>query len=91
MRLYLPDSWLDAPARLDKAGVPGAERRRLSKGRIALELLDRVRAEGLPSGVVAADSGYDIPPFPSLTWDGYSWAGGIRLPSWAGFQPRRGP
>src|SRR5262249_4864795 len=46
MRLYLPDSWLDDPARLDKAGVPAAQRRRLSKGQIALELLDRVRGEG---------------------------------------------
>src|ERR687889_460206 len=60
MRLYLPDSWLDDPARLDKAGVPEAERRRLSKGQIALELLDRVRAEGLPGGGVVADSGYGI-------------------------------
>jgi SRSO17 transposase len=60
MRLYLPDSWLDDPARLDKAGVPKAERRRLSKGQIALELLDRARAEGLPGGLVVADSGYGV-------------------------------
>src|SRR3954451_2603061 len=60
MRLYLPDSWLDDPGRLDKAGVPAAERRRLSKGRIALELLDRVRGEGLPGGLVVADSGYGV-------------------------------
>src|SRR5919199_2040769 len=60
MRLYLPDSWLDDPARLAKAGVPEAERRRLSKGQIALELLDRVRGEGLPGGVVVADSGYGV-------------------------------
>jgi SRSO17 transposase len=40
--------------------VPEAERRRLSKGRIALELLDRARAEGLPGRVVVADSGYGI-------------------------------
>jgi SRSO17 transposase len=60
MRLYLPDSWLGDPARLDKAGVPEAERRRLSKGQIALELLDRVRADGLPGGVVVADSGYGV-------------------------------
>src|SRR3954462_9585299 len=60
MRLYLPESWLGDPARLGKAGVPEAERRRLSKGQIALELLDRVRGEGLPGGVVVADSGYGV-------------------------------
>jgi hypothetical protein len=32
----------------------------------------------------------DTPPFPTLTWDTYSWAGEVRLPSWAGFQSRRG-
>src|SRR5947209_8780921 len=60
MRLYLPDSWLGDPARLDKAGVPQAERRRLSKGQIALELLDRVRGGGLAGKVVVADSGYGV-------------------------------
>ena len=48
MRLYLPDSWLDDPARLDKARVPEGERRPLSKGQIALELLDQARARGAP-------------------------------------------
>jgi hypothetical protein len=37
------------------------------------------------------DNAIDIPPFPLLTWDDYSWAGEVRLPSWAGFQSRRGP
>ena len=60
MRLYLPESWLSEPARLDRAGVPGAERRSLTKGRIALELLDRVRGEGLPGGLVVADAGYGV-------------------------------
>src|SRR3954453_22431837 len=45
MRLYLPESWLNDPARLDNAGVPQEHRRQLSKGQIALELLDQVRAE----------------------------------------------
>src|SRR5947209_6287259 len=60
MRLYLPESWLGDEARLDKAKVPGDERRPLTKGQIALELLDRVRAEGLPGGFVVADSGYGV-------------------------------
>jgi SRSO17 transposase len=58
MRLYLPDSWLADPAQLDQAGVPEDERRRLTRGQIALELLDRVRGEGLPGEVVVADSEY---------------------------------
>src|SRR5215210_3551598 len=56
MRLYLPDSWLDDPGRLDRAKVPAGERRSLTKGEIALQLLDRVRAEGLPGGLVVADA-----------------------------------
>ena len=58
LRLFLPESWLEAPARLDKAGVPEGERRALSKGEIALELLDTVCAENvLPGQVVVGDSG----------------------------------
>jgi SRSO17 transposase len=60
MRLYLPESWLADRARLDKAGVPHEQRRQLSKGQIALELLDEVRAEGLPGGLVVAAAGYGV-------------------------------
>src|SRR5262249_43289071 len=60
MRLYLPDGWLGDKKRLDKAGVPEAERRALAKGQIALELLDRVRGEGLAGKVVLADAGYGV-------------------------------
>ncbi len=58
LRLYLPDSWLADPRRLERAGVPAAERRALTKPQIALELLDRVRGEGLPGWAVVADAGY---------------------------------
>ena len=76
MRLDLPESWLGDTKRLDKAGVPEAERRPLTKGEIALELLDRVRGEGLPGGLVVADSGYGVSgPFR----DGL--AGGTGLPA----------
>jgi SRSO17 transposase len=60
LRLYLPEGWLAGPDRLDKAGVPEAERRPLTKPEIALELLDRARAEGLPGSVVVADAGYGV-------------------------------
>ena len=32
----------------------------------------------------------DYPPFPPLKWDHYFWVGEVVLPSWAGFQARRG-
>jgi SRSO17 transposase len=60
MRLYLPESWLGDAERLDKAGVPPSSRQMKTKGEIALELLDQVRAEGLPGRVVVADSGYGV-------------------------------
>jgi SRSO17 transposase len=60
MRLYLPESWLDDAKRMDRAGVPEEDRRARTKGQIALELLDQVRAEGLPGRLVLADAGYGV-------------------------------
>jgi hypothetical protein len=31
------------------------------------------------------------PDLPELKWDGYCWEGEVVLPSWRGFQTRRGP
>ena len=62
LRLYLPDSWLADQARLDQAGVPEDQRRALTKPQIALQLLDRVRDEGLPGWAVVADAGYGVSP-----------------------------
>jgi SRSO17 transposase len=60
MRLDLPESWLADRKRLDRAGVPEGERRALTKGQIAPELLDRVRGEGMPGGLALADAGYGV-------------------------------
>jgi SRSO17 transposase len=60
MRLYLPPAWLNDPVRLDRAGVPLEERRDLTKGQIALELLDQALAEGWPGRVVVADAAYGV-------------------------------
>ena len=60
LRLYLPDGWLSDQERLDRAGVPPDQRRALTKPEIALELLDGVRAEGLPGWAVVADAGYGV-------------------------------
>lgn len=62
LRLFLPECWLQDPARLDKAQVPAAERRALTKPQIALELLDRVRDEGLPGWAVVTDAAYGVSP-----------------------------
>jgi SRSO17 transposase len=60
MQLYLPETWAGDADRLDRAGVPEEFRRDRTKGQIALDLLDRVRAEGLPGRVVLADAGYGV-------------------------------
>ena len=60
LQLYLPDSWLTDKKRLDRVGVPSAQREARTKPEIALALLDRVRAEGLPGRAVVADAGYGV-------------------------------
>jgi SRSO17 transposase len=60
LQLYLPDSWLSDTKRLDKVGVPQDQRQARTKHEIALELLDRVRGEGLPGRAVVADAGYGV-------------------------------
>ena len=60
LRLYLPEAWSSAPGRLDAAHVPETERAFKTKWAIALDLLDTLRAEGLPHAVVVADAGYGV-------------------------------
>ena len=57
LRLYLPENWTGAPERLDAARVPAAERTFKPKWQIALELLDTIRAGGLPHTVLVAEAG----------------------------------
>jgi SRSO17 transposase len=58
LRLFLPQAWTADPARCRRAGVPAARRAARTKGEIALQELDRVRASGAAFGVVLADAGY---------------------------------
>jgi SRSO17 transposase len=61
LRLFLPDSWTSAPARLQAVGVPEEYRQGQAKGEIALALLDQVRSEKLlPGEVVITDAGYGV-------------------------------
>jgi SRSO17 transposase len=58
MRLYLPQEWIDAPHRLEKAGVPEAERHMRSKCDLALESVRHSRELGLRFECVSFDAGY---------------------------------
>jgi len=58
LRLYLPRGWLTDPHRLDAAGVPAEFRQHRSKGEIALDLLDQIRAEGYAGQTVVAGISY---------------------------------
>src|SRR5688572_8419823 len=60
LRLYLPEGWTDDPDRLEQARVPAAAQGFKTKWQIALDLLDEVRAEGLPHRAVVADAGYGV-------------------------------
>jgi SRSO17 transposase len=79
LRLFLPESWTSAPARLKRAGVPVEHRAARTKPEIALAEIDRVLAAGVRFGCVLADAGYGLSaPFrQDLTARGLAWAVGI--------------
>jgi SRSO17 transposase len=54
MRLYLPKTWTQDPARLDKAGVPKDRRGYRSRHQLALDMLEQNGA-ALPHGWIAGD------------------------------------
>jgi len=56
-RLYLPESWATDEERRQEAGIP-AEISFRPKWQLALEIIDQIRAWGLPDRVVLADAGY---------------------------------
>jgi SRSO17 transposase len=58
LRLFLPENWTSDRARLKRAGVPTAYRKRRTKAEVALEELDRVIAAGVRFGCVLTDAGY---------------------------------
>ena len=60
LRLYLPDSWVSQPERMQAVRVPAATQVPCTKGEIALDLLDQVRGEGLAHQAVVADAGYGL-------------------------------
>jgi SRSO17 transposase len=79
LRLFLPESWTSAPARLDAARVPEEQREYRTKPEIALAEIDRIRSGGVRFGCVLADAGYGLSaPFrQGLSERGLTWAVGI--------------
>src|ERR687894_525220 len=79
LRLFLPDTWIKDPERLQHAGVPETFWVDRSKPEMALEELQQVMQAGVSFGAVLADAGYGISaPFrPGLSALGLLWAGGI--------------
>ncbi len=62
-QLFLPDAWIEDPARRTQAHIPVEESAQTKLER-ALALLERAREWGVPFAVVVADAGYgDTPAF----------------------------
>jgi SRSO17 transposase len=63
MDLYLPKAWAEDPERRAEAGIPDELVYR-PKWRMALDMILQAQSDGLPTGVVLADSAYgDVGPF----------------------------
>jgi SRSO17 transposase len=82
LRLFLPDTWIRDPGRLQHAGVPETFWAERSKPEIALTELQRVMQAGVSFGAVVTDAGYGISaPFrQALSALGLRWAvGTVRI------------
>jgi SRSO17 transposase len=79
LRLFLPQGWINDPARLQRAGVPIPHQSARTKPQIALAEVDRLIASGARFGCVLADAGYgQSAPFrQELTRRNLVWAVGI--------------
>jgi SRSO17 transposase len=82
LRLFLPDTWIKDPTRLQHAGVPEASWAERSKPEIALAELQHVMHAGVSFGAVVADAGYGISATfrQTLSALGLKWAvGTVRI------------
>jgi len=62
MRLYLPEEWIDDPARCKKAAVPEEDRRFRTKPELAIEIVRHAQENGIRFGWVGAGEGYGKEP-----------------------------
>jgi SRSO17 transposase len=61
-RLYLPQRWIDEPARCDRAEIPTEARTMRTKTALALEMVQAARTRGIRFGWVGVDAGYGKEP-----------------------------
>lgn len=61
LRLFVPESWMSDPPRLDRAGAPKSWYATRSKPEIALAQIDRLITTGERFGTVLADAGCGLP------------------------------
>jgi SRSO17 transposase len=62
MRLYLPQRWIDDPARCNLAEIPTEARKLRSKSALALAMVHAARARGMRFEWVGVDGGYGKEP-----------------------------
>jgi SRSO17 transposase len=62
MRLYLPQRWIDEPARCDRAEIPPEARTMRAKTDLALAMVRAARAREIRFGWVGVDGGYGKQP-----------------------------
>ena len=62
VRLYLPQRWIEDPARCEQAGVPESARKLTTKSEHALDIVRQARARGLRFAWVGVDAGYGKEP-----------------------------
>jgi SRSO17 transposase len=79
LRLFLPESWTNNRARLERADVPAEYRTARTKPEMALTEVDRIIAAGVRFGCVLADAGYGQSAAfrQGLTARALAWAVGI--------------
>ena len=67
---YLPEEWANDPTRCEAAGVPEEMRTLRTQGEIALDMVRRLRREGLHFSFVGFDGGYGHLPWLLRELDG---------------------
>jgi SRSO17 transposase len=58
VRLFLPEEWIQDPARCQRAGIPESGRQYKTKKELALEIVDQTRQQGSRFGWVGGDAAY---------------------------------